>query len=709
MVLAPVMAKVAIRVGAVDNPGERKIHQTPMPRLGGLAVVISIAAVLGAAALLRGSWWQLPAELAPGLTFGVLPILLISIVDDIKPVLARRKFLAHLVGAVVAVASGVTLEPVVHLFGSPIHIGIIAAPLSVLWLVGITNAFNIIDGLDGLSAGLALISAASMAAVFALVGQTGMSIGALVLAGALAGFLPYNMHPARMFLGDTGATAIGFCLGVFALKGGSTLSSGFAALLPMIILGLPVADTLIAMVRRSLGGLERSGGGMFVPDRNHIHHRLLALGVGHGKAVLILYAVGLTLAGAAFTSVFLTAREAGLFVVALLIASFVGLHRLGYDEFAFIRRGTVLKVYEVPAVQRGMFVVFVDVFVAIAAAYLSVVLKRDHWSGEAVWHASRELASVFAPVTVVVFWLCGMYRGSWRVASVYDLTKVAKAVAIAAACGGTVVALVSRFAHVPSLFVIYGVLSLLLTLALRASYVVLKNIQMRASHSGTPTLIYGAGRRGAAAVSELFKTTSAGLKPIGFIDDDPLKRGKLVAGLPVFGHHQQLLTIMKEHGVGGILVATEKIREERLAFATDACDRFGASMFHLLLKVRRFGDEPTRPESAESVARQAPDNAVSRVVPVSTGSDMPTGLIGRCPSCGSRNVQRSKARSFFERWRKERVEKRLFRCPECRWRGWLLPLAVVQPQQPTVSLDLTALDQIVTSERAHWRRHTGPS
>src|SRR6185437_54537 len=133
-------------------------------------------------------------------------------------------------------------------------------------------------------------------------------------AGALVGFLPYNTHPARLFLGDTGATAIGFGLAAFALRGGSTLSTGFAALLPVFILGLPIADTLIAMVRRTVHRVEHHQGGVFEPDRNHIHHRLLSLGLQHGHAVLLLYAAGLLLAAAALLSIFLTTREAALMV-----------------------------------------------------------------------------------------------------------------------------------------------------------------------------------------------------------------------------------------------------------------------------------------------------------------------------------------------------------------------------------------------------------
>ena len=316
--LTPLVARLAVRVGAMDIPDARKVHDRPIPRLGGLAVVASIALVFGGAQWLSAGRWELPLHLATGLGLGVLPILLVSIWDDIRSVGARRKLMAHTLGAVIAVALGISLGPVVHLFGVPIEIGWMAWPLSVLWIVGVTNAFNLIDGLDGLSAGLALIAAASMAAVFAIVGQSNMAGVSLVLAGALLGFLPYNLHPARLFMGDTGATAIGFCLAAFALRGGSTLSSGFAALLPVLILGLPIADTLVAMVRRTLHRMEHHTGGVFEADRDHIHHRLLALGVDYGRAVLLLHAAGLIFAGAALFSIFLNAREAALMVTALL-------------------------------------------------------------------------------------------------------------------------------------------------------------------------------------------------------------------------------------------------------------------------------------------------------------------------------------------------------------------------------------------------------
>ena len=669
----PLVARVAVRVGAIDIPDARKVHDRPIPRLGGLAIVASIALVLGGAQLLSADRWELPLHLAPGLGLGVLPILLVSIWDDIQSVGARRKLIAHTLGAVMAVALGISLGPVVHLFGVPIEIGWIARPLSVLWIVAVTNAFNLIDGLDGLSAGLALIAAASMAAVFAIVGQSNMVGVALVLAGALLGFLPYNLHPARLFMGDTGATAIGFCLAAFALRGGSTLSSGFAALLPVFILGLPIADALVAVARRTLHRLEYHTGGVFDADRDHIHHRLLALGVDYGRAVLLLYAGGLICAGTALFSIFLNAREAALMVTALLLAGIVGIRRLGYDEFAFIRRGTVLNVYESPVVKRGFFVVLVDFVVAFAAAYAAVGLKTDHWLLSAVRGQVVEIATTLAPVTALVFSWQGMYRGSWRVAALQDLTRVLTAVAVATTAGAFVVRAFSSNDYPLSLFGIYGVVSLFITASIRASYVILASSVQRSSSHGAPVLIYGAGRRGAAAARELFQNQRLNLRPVGFIDDDWQMRHRIVAGLPVLGTGRDLEHAIRDTAASSVVISSRKITRERLERAAEACRERHGDLFHLQLGIHRADEEEAN--GATPAALKRPD-APQPVV--AAGLASVAGAAGRdsqpCPSCKGWRVHRSKARNLYERVRKSRTDRRLYRCEECGWRGWLIPL-----------------------------------
>jgi UDP-GlcNAc:undecaprenyl-phosphate GlcNAc-1-phosphate transferase len=668
LALTPAIARLAVRVGAVDIPDGRKVHRRPVPRMGGLAVVTSIATVLAWAPLLSAGRWQLPPHLAESIGWGMLPILLISIADDIRSVRPRYKLLAHVLGAVIAVILGIALGPAVHIFGSEVYIGWTAGPLSVLWIVGVTNAFNLIDGLDGLSAGLAMIAAVSMALVFVLVGQPGMSGAALVLAGAILGFLPYNLHPARLFLGDTGSTAIGFCLAAFALRGGSTLSSGFAALLPVFILGLPIADMLIAMTRRTLRRLEHHVGSVFEADRNHIHHRLLAMGIEHHTAVLTLYGAGLVLAGSALMSLLFSEREAALMVVALLFAGLVGVQRLGYDEFAFIRRGTVLKVYELRPVKRGFFIVFVDLAITFAAVYLAIVLKTDVWSLKVAGPQVLEMATALAPVTVAVFSRCGMYRGSWRVAGLQDLTKIVVAIAIATPLGALVLSWISSNGYPASIFGIYAALSLLLTASVRASYVVLEQTVLRSTRRGEPVLIYGAGRRGVGAVNELLQNQTLNLWPVGFIDDDPDKRGRIISGLTVLGAVRDLERTLAATRVTGILISSDKIAPHRLDRATDVCRKKKATLLHLDIGVHRMdGAESPLPAAAPAVHPRPAAVTFKSILPRHAGAQP-------CASCKSFNVHRSKARSTFERFKKLRTDKRLYRCEDCGWRGWLTPL-----------------------------------
>src|SRR4029079_15603624 len=204
--LTPLASALAFRVGAVDAPGDRKIHTAPTPRLGGLAVVGSIVIVVSALTIVHPqSAHRLAPEILLALAAGLLPIVIVSIIDDIRPQRASIKFAVHLTGATIAVILGIRLNEVVHFGDQQIAIGWLAIPISILWLAGITNAFNLIDGLDGLSAGLALISAVSLVAVSLVTGRYEMAATAAVLAGAILGFLPYNLYPAKVYLGDSGA------------------------------------------------------------------------------------------------------------------------------------------------------------------------------------------------------------------------------------------------------------------------------------------------------------------------------------------------------------------------------------------------------------------------------------------------------------------------------------------------------------------------
>jgi len=716
--LAPLLGRLAVRLGAVDIPERRKIHDQPIPRLGGLAVVGALGITVLLDALLFGQLSRVPQDLVMGLGLGVIPILCVSMVDDLGGVSPRVKLMAHFAGAAIAVACGVSLGADIHLFGKTLSLGILAIPLSVFWIVGVTNAFNLIDGLDGLAAGLALIAAASLAAVFAVVGQPVMAGVTLILAGALAGFLPHNLHPARFFLGDTGATAIGFCLAAFALRGGSTLSGGVAVLVPVIIMGLPIADTLVAIARRGLRRLEHHNGGVFTADRNHIHHRLLALGIDHRRAVLVLYGAGLLCAGVAFVSMFLNVRDAALFTATLLLAGLIGIHRLGYDEFAFFKRGMVLKALDAPVLNRSMFVVFIDVAVVLVAAYVAVSIETDAWHLTATGPGVIDVAGIVAPLTVLLFWRAGLYRGSWRLAGAVDFVRlcgVTSSVAVVSFIGHS---LLTPTRYSPSLFVVYGLASLVLITASRASYVVLLMLQRHTGVEGTPVLVYGAGGRGRAAVQELYRDSSLGLRPIGFVDDDDTKLGARVCGLPIVGSISTLERTLGRRGAEALLIATSKLRPDRLERVRAICRRKGTSLFGTRSLVEPFMGQTGRQEPdarpvAESGAKvrvldfQPSDYAVRAQASGSTPCPRPlSGLT--CSVCGSPRVYRSRSKGGVERVRKTLTDRRPYRCGDCGWRGWLTEVeGYDQSLSEHSDLERPALSGIDQLLDAHASSHAG--
>lgn len=575
--LTPAARVLAIRLGAIDRPDERKVHLLPTPRMGGLAVVAAVAAVIAAMEFLGLAQLRpLPAEVAVGVLLGLLPVLAISVVDDIRPLGALVKFGAHFTGAAIAVAFGVRLGDTIHLFGNELYIGIFAIPISILWIAGLTNAFNLVDGLDGLSAGLALISAASLAGVALLTGRYGLAVSAAVLAGALIGFLPWNVHPAKIFLGDSGSASIGFFLAALALRGGSAASAGLAVLVPLLVLGLPLADTVVSMARRFVRRLESGRGGMFEADRGHFHHKLLDLGLTHRKAVLTLYGVGIFLAIAGFFSVMLTAKSAAVMLATIIVAAFIAIGRLNYDEFAVIRRGTILKIYDAPVFRTAAFVVFADLLTVAGSIYGAIVLKYDDWGLKSHVGLAQEMLVILSAVSLLVFVSFRLYHGAWRFASVEDFVRSAVAAGVAALAGGAASFFLATERVSATFFVLYALLLVFSITGTRGSYRALSSYVQKRRATGTPVLIYGAGVAGVTALREILSNPHLEMRPIGFLDDDPRKSGRYIQGFPIIGSTEAAIEMMREGTVRGIVVSSDKVAREKVVWLRAMCERNAA-------------------------------------------------------------------------------------------------------------------------------------
>ncbi len=297
--LTPLAARFATAVGAVDRPGARRIHRAVTPRGGGLAV--ATAFVLVGAALLwyerssdvvSASYRPQPAQLV-ALIAGAAVAALLGFVDDRRDLRARWQFLGQLVLALFAVAAGMRIGFINNpLAGATITFGgTVGAVLTVFWVIGMINSINFIDGLDGLSSGIAMIAALTLGGISFTVGQNQPVVAILcfTLAGALAGFLPWNFHPARIFVGTAGVFVIGYTLAVLSLLGTAKVA------VALLVLGVPIIDTFWIIVRRLA-----QGSSPFAPDRGHFHHRLLDLGLGHREAVLLIYAICALLAVLSF-------------------------------------------------------------------------------------------------------------------------------------------------------------------------------------------------------------------------------------------------------------------------------------------------------------------------------------------------------------------------------------------------------------------------
>lgn len=280
--MTPIIRKLAIKIGAVDIPKDnRRVHKMPIPLIGGVAIYISIV-------LTSLIFLEIDKTLISMIIGGSL-ILISGLIDDIKGLSPKGKVLFQIAAAVVLILGDVKIDAITNPFGKAgtvIPLNGLSIPLTIFWVVGITNTLNLIDGLDGLAAGVTMIASLSFFAVAGKFNYIPVMLTSAILAGACLGFLPYNFNPAKIFMGDTGALFLGFMLAAISIEGVMKSVATIAVVVPIIILGVPIFDTTFAIFRRLLNGKS-----IAEADKGHLHHRLLDKGYSQKKTVLILYAI----------------------------------------------------------------------------------------------------------------------------------------------------------------------------------------------------------------------------------------------------------------------------------------------------------------------------------------------------------------------------------------------------------------------------------
>ena len=313
--MTPPVKAFAYKVGAIDVPKDnRRMHKVPIPRLGGLAIFIGFMV----STLLFN---EIDMQMR-GILLGSVIIVLLGVVDDIKPLPAMLKFVVQIIASLVPISHGVVIQALSNpnVFSGNAYwvLGGLSLPITILWIVGITNAVNLIDGLDGLANGVSAICATTMLIIALLVADGGVALTMAALVGACVGFMPYNTNPAKMFMGDTGATFLGFILATMSIQGLFKFYALISFAVPFLILGLPIFDTAFAMIRRIAKGQSP-----MKPDRSHVHHRLIDMGLNQKQAVATLYCISAILGMSAVVLTTSGELKAMVFFVALCVVAIV--------------------------------------------------------------------------------------------------------------------------------------------------------------------------------------------------------------------------------------------------------------------------------------------------------------------------------------------------------------------------------------------------
>ncbi len=315
LVVTPGVILFAAKTGAMDAPDARKVHKKPIPRIGGIGIYIAFMAGMLVVMSMNVLTEEVSHELI-GLLFGGSLIVLLGIIDDYKNLPAKVKLVGQIIAAtVLVVVFDVRIDFITDPFGDYLFLEFMAIPATIFWIVGLTNTVNLIDGLDGLAAGVSTIACIT---IFLVALQQDIMLVAVLtaaLGGAAMGFLYYNFNPARIFMGDSGSMFLGYMLAGISIIGAVKCAATIALIVPILALGLPILDTAFAIVRRYRGGVP-----IFKPDKGHLHHRLLDLGFTQRQAVLLMYVISalLGLSAVALTEV---SPQFAILIVGLVVAA----------------------------------------------------------------------------------------------------------------------------------------------------------------------------------------------------------------------------------------------------------------------------------------------------------------------------------------------------------------------------------------------------
>jgi UDP-GlcNAc:undecaprenyl-phosphate GlcNAc-1-phosphate transferase len=606
--LTPVVARWARARGIVAIPRQDRWHREPTPMLGGVAIYAAGTAVI--------AWFGPHDVRILALIAGGSLLFVTGLIDDFRHLRPHTKLIVQILAACVLAFGGIQ-------FGSP-WLAAFTIPLTILWVVGITNAFNLLDNMDGLSAGTAAIAAAFLFAFSLSVGHLEIAILCVGLGGAALGFLIYNFNPARIFMGDSGSMYLGFTLSGIALIGTHEMASDvfFVLLVPAAMMGLPIMDTTLVTIVRALEGRPLSQGG-----RDHLSHRLVAVGLTERQSVLVLYVLA-----ASFGSLGLIARSAGVWlsllvagvylVIAVLFGAFLAQVRI-YNPMQFAEHAAALTnrpvVNGMIMFKRELGEAALD-FVLVCVAYLGAFVLHYGFPNPAapgpdpykeipgMLSASLALVLLVKMSLLLVF---QAYRGMWRYLGVADLMTLAKATLLGSTLIVVALPIVVRTPIIPrSVLVIDFLLFTFFLIGSRVLFVGLNDTFIRLQSRWQPhVLIIGAGDLGELVLRSILRSRTATYRPVGFLDPDPATRNRTLHSVRVLGLPEELAAVVGKHDVDLVVLALAPVYAELAERLRERCETLGLPSFAAAAFVQmHFAGLPVLPAPEQPLGLADPGN-----------------------------------------------------------------------------------------------------
>jgi UDP-GlcNAc:undecaprenyl-phosphate GlcNAc-1-phosphate transferase len=584
LLVIPLCRAAAARYGFVARPRQDRWHQRTVALFGGVGIGI----VVFACAFGFGVMAKLPILLG-----AVAAMWITGLTDDILNLKPATKLIAQLAMASVLLHFGYRLNW--------LHSMTLDALLTLVWVVGLTNAFNLIDNMDGLCGGIALIvGAALLVGLFGSAAAPPEAVFLAILLGATGGFLVYNVYPASIFMGDSGSLLLGFSLAALTLSTG-TRTPGRSDILaivaaPVLVLLIPILDTTLVTLSRWTAGRRPSQGGS-----DHSSHRLVAIGLSERRAVALLWFLGavgggLGIALRQYGQEWSLVIAAVTFLIAMtLFAAYLAGVRV-YEERDVVADGSLTPIIVDFMYKRRVAEVLLD-FCLVTICYYAAYRMRFEDPEEFLRNFDRFTQSlpIIVAAQMVAFFVVGVYRGEWRHFGMADTVIVARGVFFGVVTAQLIILYAYRFfAYSRTVFVIYGLLLLLAVTLSRASFRLVGDFMRKQRRSGHRVLIYGAGDGGGLVINELLGGSSD-VRILGFIDDDPRKAGNRIRGYPVLGGFSALTVLVNTASVDTVVISPRQMAPERIQNLRTLCAEANVALSQMTVGLQTIVDSDREP------------------------------------------------------------------------------------------------------------------